>query len=227
MLLAEARSIYSTRKEEVSLFLSALVGIDDDQELKNKFQPDVLKIFKAQGYLLLYNAVEAITSYAAKNLYEALSQKNIDIRNMPIGLKMTTFELLRSIKDNSYKNFKDDLKTSPPDDLNKSMMTHCYQIPKDKDSNLVFFSGNVDARVIRSFFERFGFEITLTDECQGGSSLLQIKSKRNHLAHGSISFVDEGKTIAIDELLSLNERTFKYLECLINSVEGFLSSLDS
>jgi hypothetical protein len=86
------------------------------------------------------------------------------------------------------------------------------------------FSGNVDAKLIREeVAEKYGFSAyTDNNQTRGGSDLLSIKTNRNYLAHGSVSFSDVGKDITATELVGINERVIEYLRQILNNINDYL-----
>jgi len=80
------------------------------------------------------------------------------------------------------------------------------------------FSGNLDAKKIRKIANELGFE-----EPVNGRELLDIKNKRNRLAHGERTFYDIGKDYTVNDIKILSDSVQNFLEDFINKAEIFIS----
>jgi hypothetical protein len=87
------------------------------------------------------------------------------------------------------------------------------------------FSGNIDAKLIRETAQKYGFKVASHDTVvtRDGARLLQVKQKRNELAHGQISFEECGQEIAHDELVDIAHETVSYLQAVLEGIEGYVS----
>ncbi len=79
------------------------------------------------------------------------------------------------------------------------------------------FSGNLDAQKIRDLADNIGFNIS-----PDGRNLLEIKIKRNRLAHGEQTFYDVGKDFSVEQLSVFKDETFTYLSDVIEKIELFI-----
>lgn len=80
-------------------------------------------------------------------------------------------------------------------------------------------SGNLDSLKIREISQELG--ITHSATCP---KLQLIKNKRNNLAHGDISFADEGRNIVLSDLVEYKNETISYLNIFINDVKDFIDN---
>lgn len=85
--------------------------------------------------------------------------------------------------------------------------------------------GNWDDRAIKDISDRLGLSLRISHEIYSGvkrpfrddqGPLAYIKSLRNKLAHGSLSFAECGENITVSELRDLTERTTLYLQEVVN-----------
>jgi len=85
--------------------------------------------------------------------------------------------------------------------------------------------GNWDDRAIKDISDRLGLSLRISPEIYSGVNrpfrdeqgpLAYIKSLRNKLAHGSLSFAECGENITVSELRDLTERTTLYLQEVVN-----------
>ena len=89
----------------------------------------------------------------------------------------------------------------------------------DKDFSL---SGNADVREIKSILEMHGLRYEDSQFKEYGGSLRTIKDMRNRLAHGNISFEDNGKDLTISDLEQYKEQTYQCVECFMDIVNSSL-----
>ena len=59
---------------------------------------------------------------------------------------------------------------------------------------------------------------------KNGTTLVKVKTKRNELAHGKISFSDCGRDISIDELNQIQKDVIAYLEKILNNIEDYIEN---
>ena len=87
------------------------------------------------------------------------------------------------------------------------------------------FSGNVDAREIRKIAEKYGFSYqTDSAKTKDGQSLVDIKDKRNDLAHGHKSFKEVGQGKTIEDLLKIKEEVIEYLRQILLNIAIYLEN---
>lgn len=173
---------------------------------------EIKKILKANIYLLLYNLVESTVRNAVEGIYEHLKNNSVTFHDVRDELKL---EFMRNLKqhvnNNDINKFTRDIS-----DITTDIVYLTFN-PENK------FNGNVDARFIREKVEKMGFTVIANARLtRDGADLLSIKSQRNSLTHGNISFADCGKDLTIQELEDMCERTRKYLEAFIKCTEKYL-----
>ena len=86
------------------------------------------------------------------------------------------------------------------------------------------FSGNIDAKKVKEVSEKYGFSCQ-TDyrSTKNGEKLLIVKSQRNALAHGDLSFQDCGQDYTIQDMITIKNEVLNYLDEILNNIEVFLS----
>ena len=87
------------------------------------------------------------------------------------------------------------------------------------------FSGNVDARLIKKIAQKYGFSYQ-TDfaKTKNGKKLVDIKDKRNDLAHGVKPFKEVGGDRVIEELLEIKEEVIEYLRQILQNIKIYLDN---
>lgn len=61
---------------------------------------------------------------------------------------------------------------------------------------------------------------------RGGSKLLTVKTQRNLLAHGNISFSECGRERTFIELNDIKNEVINYLEDILNNIEIYIDNKD-
>lgn len=204
--------IYSEEKEAVVNY-KRLVSHRRKQkfDISDKLQ----KVLIANGFLLLYNLIEATIRNSLCEIFDEIQFEEIDYNKLSKKLKKVFLKQTNSnLKEGSFsiKRLNDQVFDITMNVINEEVV----YFSKEK----LDFSGNLDARKIRDIAESYGFNQPIIN----GDSLLTIKTKRNHLAHGDFSFSDIGRDYSIRDLIDFKSNTFAYLTEVISSIEGFLDS---
>lgn len=213
---------FENRKLEIENYFKFLLIFDDDntkiQYEKNnqivieKIQPQFQIILIANAFLILYNLIESTVRNSIIEIYTKVEDEELTFDKLSdnlqrIWVKQTTDKL----KGNNFKpeTLREYILKLAKDILQKETI----KLAKDK----VDFSGNLDAVEIRKLADKIGFE-----KAVNGRNLVEIKNKRNRLAHGEQTFYDVGKDFSVGELIDFKNEAFDYLSNIINNIEKFL-----
>jgi len=165
---------------------------------------DIIKTFKANAFLLLYNLVESTVKNGVEAIFDELQAKSIDFDSCREELRKIVLHGLR--KRNVDK-----------------VVPQIAAIAKDvigiafrKDE---LFAGNVDARAIRKTAQIYGF----ISPKKKSDQLVIVKDNRNDLAHGNKSFGEVGRDYSMLRLEEIRKEVFAYLEELNANVETYIS----
>jgi len=199
---------------------------------KNEFiiHSEINKILKGNCYLVLYNLVEGSITAAIKSLFESINSKKYPLKNF----KQHIFHLWLKYR---YDSFSDVQKLSSPSgktlvvylsDIFNNIFEDIFSIDdktikgkvlKDYDAyvNKVGndFSGNLDARKIKEVAAKYGISINDNVKCD---FLVNVKNKRNSLAHGNEIFSDAGK-ISIEELIRIKDEIITFLDIVLKKID--------
>ncbi len=173
---------------------------------------------KAGLVIMLYNLVESTITMSLTRIHDVMKARNVKFDELNSDLKKMLVV---------YYNYSIEKKN----DVHKSF-DHIMEFIGHIKGNLVFdvsykslsdmyplYSGNLDSREIKSVLSKYGMEIS-----NAASELRSIKKWRNELAHGEKSFEEVGRDLTVQQLDVYCERTFTYLESVIDEISAFLEN---
>lgn len=215
------RTEYNRRLNEVTLYFEIIKlldkgncsitckdinGICTEKIIDN----ELAKIMKANGFLLLYNLIEATVRNSISAILNSISTDKLTFRLLSDNLKkLWIHQEINKTKDTS--KFKEKVSELSEKILNESLL--------DFSQECVNISGNIDAQKIRDIAKKFGYL-----EPKDGRGLQTIKDKRNQLAHGEFTFSDIGKNYTSNELIDYKSEVISFIENVLNNVEAYINS---
>lgn len=183
------------------------------------------RILYSSVYLQLYNLIESTIAKCIDSIAESI----ID-RWKPDDLSLQ----LRGEWVRAVAKTHTDLS---PDKRLKQVLYICEQFIQTKSVSSFKIEkgggGNWDEVTIEDIIKRMGMTLHLTQESLRGvkrnfrndqGALVFIKSLRNNLAHGTLSFVESSEDVTVSDLRELKNRTVAYLREVVNSFESFIAS---
>jgi len=217
--IGEARDVFFRRVEEVERYFDFLYTVVEkkprivygaDSKQNERFDRNLTKILLANGYLLLYNLVESTMTNAIDSIHQHIRAEKTGFDDLRKEIKRIVLKRLRSVNVDRAMEVLDPVSTS---------IVHCGYDRED------LFSGNLDAERIIALTKEYGLRPRLNvRKTRKGERLAEIREKRNHLAHGKISFVDCGHETSVDRLVSIKGETVAYLECMMNAVGEYIEA---
>jgi len=228
--MQKAKDDFEKRKSEIESYFDFLHKLDHDKVVlhyeekgaakTHKVGDELIKILKANGFLLIYNLVE---SFCRNSLWEILSAINIE--NLDLK-KLSHQAQLLWIK-SKVKAYKENANAT-------KLETHIHNIAISiindtlidfqENSEFIDLSGNIDKKKIRELAQIYGFNpIVSADKEKDGEVLLEIKTTRNNLAHGRITFAECGKPVSITQMIGYKNNTINYLEGVLNNIEDYIT----
>ena len=193
---------FQRRYEEIEEYLAYIEGLEKVTGLS----VTLMATMKASALLMLYNLVESTMTNLVQAVFDHLRQKSIGLTGMNDVMKIM---ILGNIKKRN------------PANLVEKMRREALDIAIASYDKTSAFSGNVDTQKIRETLKEFG--VTSTTPLKE-PVLLEIKTARNDLAHGSKSFADAGKNYSAKDLREKQMKVGKLLEKTINAFENYISS---
>lgn len=224
--LAETRDVVKERKIEIERQLSFIKNAIEtksttltfteergnvDSNTLLSFDRGLIKTLSASTYLLLYNLIECSMTNAIDSIHEHIKKERTSFH-----------DLTQKMQKVALKNFRNAL-NKEEHVLSQGSIEHAI-VWLGYDGERIF-SGNIDAKKIKEMAKKYGFVISeeAIQRSRGGQSLLMIKSKRNELAHGKISFEECGQEISIDELYVMYEQAIVFVDGILDAIEHYLS----
>ncbi len=210
---------FQERKEEIELYFQHINSLmSDGAKILNKdgtsysISTDLAQILRANAFVLMYNLAEYSISEAIESIYLDIKSKGLNFNDIKDNIKKEIFTHLKS-------NITiDDYFISTIDNIAAGILEH---YPKSRK----LFSGNMDAKKVKDISIKYGFSST-TDKTKtkDGFNLLTIKERRNHLAHGFISFKECGQEYSILQLNEIKNEVLLFLEEILNNIDVFIKN---
>ena len=163
-------------------------------------------ILKAQFLIVLYNMVESTVYDCLNAIYDTILDEKLVYSKLSMEMKNMWQSYLHR------NNLLDKNKT------NKEL----ENMPIYFENLAINISGNLDFRKIKEIFEKHGCILDLSKRDLIGESLLIVKSKRNSLAHGDISFSTCGSNYLLSDLKKFQEHIIICMEDVVDKTYNFL-----
>lgn len=183
------------------------------------------RVLYSSTYLHLYNLVEATISLCIEAIEKAASQN----RSYSAG------DLSEKMRREWARSTARTHVSLNPENRLDSVVDLCDHIVNMLPVDLVIDKdggGNWDDEQIYEFSRRVGVELRISDEANRAAkrrikddmgTLKLIKTLRNKLAHGNLSFGECGDGVAVADLVNLKDNTVCYLREVIDSFSHYIS----
>lgn len=214
------RSEYNKRIHEVELYLDTLKLLDDGRcsikcvdilgnETIRDIDTELSTILKANGFLLLYNLIEATIRNSIDAVLNSIHSSSISFR--VLSDKLQTIWLKRETKGLNWGNNQDKIMLMIKTILDNEFLSF--------KRDCIDISGNIDAQKVREILKQIG-----GNEISDGRELKIIKDKRNNLAHGEFTFSEIGRDVLINDLVEYKNKTKDYLSNVLNEINDYIES---
>lgn len=169
----------------------------DFSEASYEINRELTKTLRASSYLMLYNLLESTMSNAIDSIYETIKSEQCDIMNLSKKLHKIIL-----------KNLQKGLTREKITELSNNHLDHRERLFDLGYNKKKLFSGNIDCKIISEYCQKYDFELCPIPQedkksaCWDKNAILKIKTERNNLAHGSVSFETCGGQMAVESLRS-------------------------
>ena len=211
------KSNFMKRKEEINEYFSFLEVLNRDKVFLDEERVSIKlhKIFIANTFLLLYNLVESTIRNSIVEIYNKIKDDELKYINLSEKIKQIwLYKQKKRFTENEEETDKSIQKKL--EDIIQEIVNEEIIVLTKED---IHISGNIDAQEIRNLAKKIGF-----GKSSNGRNLLDIKEKRNRLAHGEHTFHDVGKDFTYGELNTYKENTFEHLLDVISKIETFIEN---
>jgi hypothetical protein len=212
---------FEKRVTEIELFFKHLENLEVDGALlyfpnrtRRKTQPhnnELIKVFKANIFLLLYNLAESSIKQSLTEVYDTISSENLSYRDVIDEIK----KIWISQNHDNFRNMGTDNIFTAINQLATEIIDISF------DSKKVI-SGNIDGRKIREFSAKHGFSDRTHRNANNGNKLYLVKTQRNNLAHGNISFAECGRNYGVGQLRDTKKEVILYLRNILRNIKKYL-----
>ena len=209
----EILRIIEMERPKISAF-----NINDNQEIVLAISSSKIDTLRSTSYLLLYNLIESTVYNSITNIFDEINDN---------GLKY--FDIIVEVQkywlNNLYKH--DDKKRK--ETIIETIMKVANQIFADTitlASNEINYGGSLDAVTIfetaKSMKINIGNIHRIYDKTIHGQILIDVRNKRNWLAHGEKSFIEVGSSSTFSQLDDAKRYICDFLNEYIKSVEEYI-----
>lgn len=211
----EILSVIEKDRPKISAF-----DINSNQEIVLPITPSKIDTLRSTSYLLLYNLVESTIYNSITSIFDEINDN---------GLRY--FDIIEDVQkywlNNLYKH--DDKKKK--ETIIETIMKVANQIFTDTitlASNEINYGGSLDAGTIfataKSMKINIGNIHRIYDKNIHGQILIDVKNKRNWLAHGEKSFIEVGCSSTLSQLEDAKKYICDFLGEFIISIEVYINN---
>ena len=215
-----ARNEYNKRLHEVELYFTTLQLLDKGKcsikcvdilgnEETAEVDSELSTILKANGFLLLYNLIEATIRNSIDAVLNSIHSSTVTFRSLSENLKKIWIK--QEAKGLTYEKSQERIMLIAKTVLDNEILSF--------ERDCINTSGNIDAKKIREIIKQFG-----GNEISNGRDLKTIKDKRNNLAHGEFTFSEIGKDYTIRDLIDYKDETKQYLSSVLDEIQDYIDN---
>ncbi|MGC4018839.1 MAG: MAE_28990/MAE_18760 family HEPN-like nuclease [Muricomes sp.] len=212
--MQETREIFEDRKEEIELYFSIILDLENNRVRFNTVNDRrFLKILKSNFILMLYNFIEACISSGLSEIYESMKHDNCtyydvieEIQNIWTKAQVANISgqtIQRSTYEKHIKKVIDEVVNQSPIVLSKKSLK---------------YEGNLDAKRIKELCDEHKIRYVVD---RNTTALLTIKTRRNSLAHGDVSFSECARDDSALDLEKTKDVTIKFIDDILIGMERY------
>jgi len=236
--MQKASEEFEKRKIEIEKYFTFISFLDKDNpnlhfsemgiEKSVKVEDELLKILKANGFLLIYNLVESACRNSLCEILDAIQLEKLSLQKLTdevqlLWIKQRT-QSLRDSKtkletvDKQFHEIAKDVISNTIIDFGAAIKK--IENPNTSELQLFGLSGNINADKIRDMARICGFESRVNPQQEkAGADLEEVKEKRNHLAHGRVTFAECGKDYSVPQMIKFKDNAILYIEGVLTNID--------
>lgn len=194
--------------------------INASVEKKMLINPAKIDTLRSTSYLLLYNLIESTIYNSITTIFDEIKDS-----------RLKYFDIIDDVQkywlNNVYKHDDKKKKETIIETIMKianQIFTHTIELA----SNEINYGGSLDAKTIFATAKSMKIEVgnirRIYDESIHGQILIDVKNKRNWLAHGEKSFTEVGSSSTFSQLDDAKKYICDFLGEYIASVEFYITN---
>ncbi len=228
--MVEVRYFFAKREQEINVyfdFLEKTITQKAHLQFKDKaiesIQVELFPTLRANTVMMLYNMMEAVMRQCIDAIHLAISDEKA-----PVSYGVAIPNIQKIWIEYAYNNFQKNDASGQIWDILQSISNDVINIVEVNDDDQSYLSkvkgvnisGGVDLRKAKMLAAKYGWNMsTIT----AGSHALTIKTNRNLLAHGRLSFNECGNRFQLSELQIIKADIFLFLTQIIDAIDNYLS----
>lgn len=228
--MQQVRQSYAEKVADINLYYTLLTNIikreaqlifPNEGNIRVNLDVKVSAILKSSANLQLYNLIESTISNCLVKIHSSFSDESIQYSNLSDEIQKlwVKFHYDYFRETSNEKDILHNLKVLIDTWITNTLpvtLTYKEFIKYNIGGN---FSGNLDSKEIRKLSEKYGIDFDL--KCDEIGS---VKSRRNKLAHGEVSFEEQGRQDSIEYMIVLKDKTIDFLDHFIQAVDDYVSN---
>ncbi len=226
------REEFNLRFEEINRYFTFLEKIEmfDYKSSSQIIDEELVKILKANGFLLLYNIIESSVYNSILEIFEELKHHKIKYENITPQLKKFWLKT-------KFKNQEELTNQNIAQKSFEFVEEIINKFPINLLINKIDYGGTITPQKIRQLSIELGLDFQELNykDFPNGEALVSIKNKRNDLAHGKFSFGQIGKDLSYFgeiKLVNDEEKIIKfglvhYKNFTIEHISEFITSVET
>lgn len=226
----KAREVYETRVEEINIYFEFLFKVVDRKALLSLALPfgqgepnerelshissNLIDTLKANGFLLLYNLVEASVRQSLQAIKNDMQSNDYHFDDLHDDLQHHFAGLMKD-DDMRGRIKKQRAEGRPP--LAVAIINAGFEANK--------LGGNLHFAELVKLGKKFGFNPGKDPYLHeyNLAPLLEVKDRRNDLSHGNLAFLTCGSNVTIDQIMAIKNAVINYLATFLENISTYLS----
>lgn len=202
--MISARADVTERRQEAQILLDLVTELGAKPESIVR-----TAIMKSAHMLLLYNAIESSVTTVMERVHDVLGREKYADLRPEIRKLWTEYFFQRHSEKSRFAHLEATVRGEA-------------KFPRLSDflDHVNLFSGNLDGRSISELLCKYGIGSLATPD---RAKLLDIKSKRNKIAHGEEMFKEACRNYTVAEMESYQTACFNALGSVLDQAEDYIS----